>query len=124
TSLIFRMDNFSAGTVSSPSLRRKTYQLLSSVTGLSDCRFRHVVHRFRQHRKSGRLPVGIGGRFRLESLVDLNRNQWTTSIGIGGRLAPEYSKDRALNTNGLLLSYSPSTRLLGFSSDLLLIVAS
>jgi hypothetical protein len=65
---------------------------LSSVTiRSSSVRFRYLVHLFRRPPKSGRLRAGIAGRLRSESLVDLNRNQWTTSTGMGGRLAPEYA---------------------------------
>jgi hypothetical protein len=64
------MDNFSAGTVSSPSLRRKTYQLVVQRHGLSDCRFRHVVH----HSDDTEKLVG----FPSESVDAFDRNHWST----------------------------------------------
>jgi len=32
-----------------------------------------------------------GGRFAPESVAGIDRNQWPLSIGIGGRLRPEYA---------------------------------
>ena len=46
--------------------------------------FRHALHRFQQEPKTGWLPIGIAGCFRLESLDDFDWNHWMLSIGIGG----------------------------------------
>jgi len=36
--------------------------------------------------------VGTSGRFPSESAAGFTRNQWPLSIGIGGRIGPEYSE--------------------------------
>jgi hypothetical protein len=64
------MDNFSAGTVSSPPLRRKTYQLVAQRHGLSDSDSDMSSTNSDGTRKLDDFPS--------ESLDAFDRNHWST----------------------------------------------